>query len=41
MEKIINPTNQGVPKEGTIGYVYIEDVHYDGPKLEPRLFQTS
>lgn len=41
MEKIITPTNLDVPKEGTIGYVHVEDVNYDGPELEPRLYKMG
>lgn len=29
------------PVEGTIGYVHVEDVHYDGPELEPKVFMVE
>lgn len=41
MEKIINSNTQTIPETGRVGYVHIEDKHYDGTELKPRLFDVD
>lgn len=38
---IINPGNYPIPKEGTVGYVKVENKHYEGTELKPRWFEVD
>jgi len=41
MERVINNDNLTVPTEGTVGYVHVEEINYDGPEIKPRLFDVD
>jgi len=41
MSKVINPDDYPLPKEGTVGYVKIESVNYEGERPEPRIFEMA
>lgn len=30
-----------LPKEGTIGYCYIEEINYNGPEIQPQIFRDA
>ena len=38
---IINPGQATIPKEGHIGYVKVENYHYEGPELEAKRFSVD
>lgn len=39
--RIINPGAITVPKTGTVGYVKVENKHYEGTELKPRWFEAG
>lgn len=41
MENIINPHTQALPENGGVGYVHVEEKHYDETELKPRLFDAD
>lgn len=41
MERFVNNDNPAIPTEGTVGYVHVERVDYDGPEIRPQLFDVD
>lgn len=41
MERVINNDNLTIPTEGTVGYVHVEEINYDGPEIKPQLFDVD
>lgn len=39
--RVITPDAMPIPKEGTVGYVHIENVDYEGPEIEPKFFDVD
>lgn len=41
MERVINNDNPAIPAVGTVGYVQVESINYDGPDIRPQLFDVD
>lgn len=44
MEKVINNENLAslaIPTAGTVGYVHVESIDYEGPDIRPQLFDVD